>query len=113
MSSMPEIPPVAVVYCAVGSCEAALEHGRVLVTERLAACANVLDGVASVYHWKGAVQEDREAVLILKTRSALVPQVIERLRSLHSYDCPGIVSWPLTTGHRDYLEWIVRETRES
>ena len=113
MSSAPDAPQAAIVYCAVGSRDAALELGRVLVTERLAACANVLDGVASVYHWNGAVQEDREAVLILKTRAALAAQVIERLRALHTYECPGIVSWPLTAGHRDYLEWIARETRES
>ncbi len=56
------------------------------------------------------MQEDSEAVLIVKTRSELVEPLIERVRELHSYDCPDIVAAPIAQGNPDYLDWIGRET---
>lgn len=102
----------AIVYSTVGSRDEALAIARTLVAERLAACANVLDGMTSVYRWQGAMQEDREAILILKTRSGLVERVIERLRQLHSYECPAILSWPIASGHAPYLQWLAEQTTD-
>ena len=89
----------------------AVAIGRALVKKRLAACANVFDAVQSIYQWNGSVQDDSEVVLIAKTRDSLVPAAIELVRSLHSYDCPCVVAWPLAHGNPDYLAWIERETR--
>ena len=98
------------VYITTESLDEALAIGKALVKERLAACANVLDGAHSIYWWQGAVQEDREALLILKTRAELVDRLIERVKALHSYDCPCIVALPIVAGNPDYLTWIERET---
>ena len=103
----------AIVYSTVGSREQALAIGRTLVAERLAACANVLDGMTSVYHWQGTMQEDREAILILKTRASLVERVIERVRQLHPYECPAILSWPIASGSTPYLQWLADQTVEA
>lgn len=84
--------------------------GRTLVHERLAACANVLDGMTSIYWWDGAVQDGQESILLLKTRQSLSPQAIQRIRDLHSYDCPCVVSLPITGGNPDFLDWISAET---
>ena len=99
------------VYVTAANKAEALAIGRALVEERLAACANVLDNMTSLYHWEGKLQEDSEAVLIAKTREDLVEQLIERVKALHSYSCPCVVSWPIPAGHQAYLDWICEETR--
>jgi len=99
------------VYVTTASREEARAIGRALVEERLVACVNILDGVSSLYWWKGEIQDDREAVLIAKTTSARMPQVIERVKALHSYEVPCVVSLPILEGNPAFLEWIARETR--
>lgn len=99
------------IYVTAGSRDEALEIGRTLVKERVAACANVLPSITSVYWWEGAVQENAEAALILKTREALVDKVTARVRELHSYDCPCVVALQIAGGNRAFLDWIDRETR--
>lgn len=99
-----------VVYVTASSIDEAMSIGRAVVSERLAACANALDGMRSVYWWQGALAEDAEAVLILKTSECCLPALIERIRALHSYETPCITAWPIATGNPDYLAWIAAET---
>ena len=101
----------AVCYVSVGSREQALEIARAVVGERLAAAANVIDGVSSVYWWQGALEQAAETVVVLKTRRALLPALAARIRELHSYDCPSIVALPVAWGDAHYLRWIEDETR--
>ena len=86
--------------------------GRALVEERLAACANVLDGLTSVYRWEGEIRRDQEAAVLLKTRAALLPAVEARIRELHSYDLPCMVAWPTVGGSPASLAWIAEQTLE-
>lgn len=88
----------------------ALSIGRTLVSERLVACVNVLDGLRSIYWWDGAVQEEDEACLVAKTRQELVEKVVARVKELHSYDVPCIVALPVADGNPDFLDWIAAET---
>lgn len=97
-------------YITAGSRDEALRIGRALVEERLAACANVLDGMTSVYRWNGAVEEAPEAVLIAKTRAALFDRLAERVRALHSYDTPCVVEIKLGRGNPGFLGWLEAET---
>src|SRR5688572_4862947 len=98
-------------YVTAGSREEALVIGRALVAERLAACANILDGMTSLYWWHGSLEQAEETMVILKTRSALVPALTERVKELHSYECPCVVALPISAGSGDYLRWIETETR--
>ena len=84
--------------------------GRALVEERLAACANVIPAMQSVYRWRGAIERAQEAVVILKTRSALVERLTQRVKTLHSYECPCVVAIPLSGGNEEFLQWITKET---
>jgi periplasmic divalent cation tolerance protein len=84
--------------------------GRALVEERLAACANVLDGLTSIYRWEGEIRRDQEAAVLLKTRAALLPRVEARIRELHGYDLPCVVAWPIAGGSAAYLAWIAGQT---
>lgn len=88
----------------------AMRLGRVLVEERLAACANVLDGMTSLYWWKGEVVEDQETILILKTTADLVEALSQKVQALHSYEVPCVVALPILGGNPDYLQWIDTET---
>lgn len=100
----------SVVYITAKDRDEAMSIGRALVHERLVACANVLDSVTSLYWWENDVQTDTEAVLISKTRTENVGQVIARVREIHSYECPCIVSWPITQASPQYLDWLMQET---
>lgn len=99
------------IYVTTSSREEALRIGRAVVADRLAACANVLPGVTSVFRWQGEVQEEGETALILKTRSDLVERLTARVKELHSYDCPCVVALPIAGGNPDFLQWIAEETR--
>ena len=86
--------------------------GQALVEERLAACANVIDGLTSIYRWEGAIRRDREAAVLLKTRAALLPRLEARIRELHTYEVPCIVAWAIAGGSEAYLAWIAGQTLE-
>jgi len=88
----------------------ALHIARTCVEERLAACANLIGPVRSVFRWDGEVRQAEETVLILKTGEERVDALTARIRALHSYECPCIVCWPLTGGAPDFLEWVRHET---
>ena len=81
-----------------------------LVTERLAACVNILPAVTSIYHWHGEVQKDAELLLLIKTRSSCYPQLEMRLTSLHPYELPEIIAVPIEAGLAGYLQWIQDNT---
>ena len=99
------------VYMTVGSMEEARKIGQELVSRRLAACVNIMGNMRSMYWWEGKVQEDEELIVIAKNRESLGPALIEKVKSIHSYECPCVVSLPILDGNRDFLDWIVAETK--
>ena len=99
-----------VVFCTCPPDEAKSLAQR-LVEERLIACANILPGVTSVYRWEGAICEDDETLLIMKTSAKRIPELTERIRALHSYEVPEIIALPLATdeGNPAYLRWLMEQ----
>jgi periplasmic divalent cation tolerance protein len=95
-----------IVYMTAGSLDEAQRIGQALVQEKLAACVNILEAMQSLYIWEGALQQDREVVMIAKTAAARVPELVDRVKALHSYDCPCIVSLTINGGNPDFLRWI-------
>ena len=100
------------VYMTAGSKEEARSIGRELVESRLAACVNIIDPMNSIYTWEGKIQEDTEVILIAKTRRALVQELTEKVKDLHSYDCPCIVSLPVSGGNQAFLDWIAESVKQ-
>jgi periplasmic divalent cation tolerance protein len=98
-----------VVYVTAGNEAEALRIGRAVVEERLAACANAIPGMRSLYWWEGRVQEANETVLILKSTEAMLEKLTRRVRELHSYELPCVVALPIAGGNPAYLEWIRAE----
>jgi periplasmic divalent cation tolerance protein len=90
--------------------ERAAELARTLVEERLAACGNVVPGLRSIYRWEGKVQDDAEALLLLKTTRGRFEALRDRVLALHPYQVPEVIALPVEAGSAKYLEWIAAET---
>ncbi len=103
---------IRVVYITCANIEEAKKIGREIVEKRFAACANIIDKIDSFYWWEGKLQEDKEALIIAKTRSSLVNELIKKVKDIHSYECPCIVTLPVLEGNTDFLEWIIEETKD-
>ena len=95
-----------VIFCTTGSKEEGEKIARQIVEDRLAACVNIIQGVTSIFTWKGAVDQAEECLLIIKTRSELIPALLARIKALHSYDVPENIALPITDGNPAYLDWI-------
>ena len=87
--------------------------GRALVEERLAACANIVPGVVSLYRWKGETHRDAEVLMIVKTTRERADAVRARVVELHPYDVPEVVVLAVEAGHEPYLDWVRAEAAGS
>ena len=100
------------IYMTAGNEAEAQKIAKALVEHRLAACVNILENMRSIYRWEKEIQQDTEVVLIAKTTENLVSDLIDKVKSLHSYDCPCIVSLPIIDGHEPFLKWIHDEVKK-
>ena len=101
-----------VVFVTTPSEEEATRIGRALVEAELAACANILPGVRSIFRWEGKVSEEQESLMVLKSRADLFEELTATVKKLHSYRVPEIIALPITRGSPDYLNWIRDVTRK-
>ncbi len=101
-----------VVFVTAGSEEQATLIANALVSERLAACVNIVSPVKSIYHWEGEVQSDAEHLMIIKTRATLVAKLEARVKQLHSYEVPEVIAIPIVAGAKAYLDWLLASTDE-
>jgi periplasmic divalent cation tolerance protein len=101
---------VVFAYVTAGSAEEADRLARTIVAEHLAACANVIPGMRSVYWWEGAIGEATETVVLFKTREDRFEALAARIKALHSYECPCVVALPISAGLPAYLGWIEAES---
>ncbi len=86
--------------------EAARQIAEQLVTEKLAACANILPAVRSIYRWEGRIEESSETLVLFKTTRNRFDDLQRRLRALHTYEVPEIVALPIAEGLPEYLRWV-------
>ncbi len=103
--------PIRFIYITAKNHDEAKTIGRALVASRLAACVNIVEEITSFYWWNNEIQEDHEAALIAKTKESLVPELIEKVKSLHGYSCPCVVSLPILQGNAPFMEWVEKETK--
>ena len=82
-----------------------------LINKKLAACVNIIENVHSLFWWQGKAARAKEALLIVKTRKALMHKLIKKVKSLHSYEVPEIIALPIVCGNKEYLKWISECTR--
>ena len=99
------------IYSTFPDAASAQQAAQTVVTERLAACANILPAMQSFYWWEGKVESAAEVVFIAKTRRECFERLEARIQSLHPYSCPCIIALPIELGYAPYLNWIEQETR--
>ncbi len=95
----------------VDSAELGHKVANGLVEAGLAACVNIVANVRSVYRWEGRICDERELLLVIKTRSELFEAVRALIRQLHTYEVPEIIAVPICRGDSDYLSWLDEQTR--
>lgn len=98
------------IYITTRDEEEAKKIGRALVEEKLAACVNI-HPIKSIYRWEGEIVEESETAMFVKTKTELANEVIKRVKELHSYEVPCIVSLPIEKGYPAYLKWIKDSTK--
>jgi len=100
---------IAFVTCA--SRKEANKIARSLVTDKLAACVNILGGVESVYRWQGKIDTSREVLLVIKSKKSKLTKLIGLVKARHSYQVPEIIALPIIAGEEKYLRWINESLR--
>ena len=99
-----------VVLTTVASDEEAVTFVRALLDRRLIACGTLMPGARSLYRWQGKVADEREVIIMLKTRSAQIDSLRAAFTELHPYKVPELLALPVEAGLEKYLEWINGET---
>ena len=84
-----------VIYITTSSISEAKKIGRTLVKDKLVACSNIISPIHSIYSWQGKICNDKEALMMLKTKKKLFKQIVKRVEELHSYDVPEIIAMPI------------------
>ena len=93
--------------------DAAASAARILVEEKLVACGTLMPGARSIYRWEGKIEENSEALLLLKTENACYAKLEKRLTKLHPYEVPEIIAWEAGAVHRPYAAWVAATLGEA
>ena len=101
-----------VVFITTPTIEEADRIADVIVRQRKAACVNIVPQVRSRFWWQGKIESAEEALLIVKTKSALLDEVIGLVKANHSYEVPEVIVLPISGGNQDYLNWLDKETSQ-
>ena len=99
----------SIVYITTSGISESKEIAKRLLEDKLACCVNIIPSVESMYIWKGKIEEDSESIMIVKTRSVLVDEVITMAEYLHSYETPCILEITVNNGSNNYLKWMETE----
>ena len=99
------------IYITTNSLAEAEIIGQNLVSVRLAACVNIINNMKSIYRWQGKIETEDEVIIIAKTKTELVNELIENVKTLHSYECPCIAAFSIISGNEPFLKWIRDETK--
>ncbi|SRR5574344_2216832 len=98
------------IYCTVPNKKEARKIARYLVEESLVACVNIIDKMQSIFSWDGEICEEKELLLIMKTRAEHFETVKKIIKKIHSYSIPEVISVPIVQASETYLKWIAHET---
>lgn len=124
-SKMTEVPPAApastasyvpgtasIAYVTAPNADVAKTLARGLLEQHLAACINILPGITSIYRWDGAIQEDTEVLMMIKTETRRVDELSQYVRKNHPYDVAEVISVPIENGNPPYMDFLVRSMKK-
>jgi len=101
-----------VIYCTVPNKKEGKEIARLLLENKLVACVNIIDKMESVFSWDGEICEEKEALLIIKTKKELFKRINHLIQKKHSYTVPEVIALPIIEADETYLKWVEHETKE-
>ena len=101
---------IIVINCTVPSKKLAKDITKVIMKHKLAACVSMIENVKSVFSWDGEICEEKEILLMIKTRRTNYGKVKLVIEDVHSYSVPEIIALPVVDCSEDYLKWLVKET---
>ena len=99
-----------VIYCTAPNKKEAVQIAKALVEHHLAACVNLIDKVESIFSWDGEMSQEKEVLMVIKTRQELFDKVKFIIQKLHSYTVPEVIAMPIIQADETYLKWIEHET---
>mmetsp|Transcript_35779 Transcript_35779/g.93263 ORF Transcript_35779/g.93263 Transcript_35779/m.93263 type:complete len:152 (-) Transcript_35779:99-554(-) len=100
----------SIAYVTVPSREAGKAIAADIIEKKLAACVNIIPGVESLYWWEGKMESSNELMMMIKTRTSLVPQLVERVKAMHEYDVCEVITSPIDAGNPAYMKWLDEST---
>ena len=100
-----------IILCTINDIDKAKEISKSLLEKHLIACSNIVQNITSLYHWEGKICEDKEYLMILKSRSDLFEEVKSHIADLHPYEVPEIISLEIADGSKSYLDWLNTELK--
>ena len=98
-----------VLLITAGSIEEARQISRALLEQKKVACVNIVPQISSLFWWQGKIDSESEVLLLAKTKASKLPEILDLVREIHSYDVPEVIALPILDGNREYLEWIDKE----
>jgi periplasmic divalent cation tolerance protein len=98
-----------VIFVTTSSKPEAQKIADLLLSRRKAACVNIVPKVESSFWWQGKLDSAQESLLIIKTKTSLLSEIIDLVKTAHSYEVPEIIALPIIGGNEDYLKWIENE----
>ncbi len=102
-----------VVYITAPTEEEAAKIAKILVEDRLAGCVNIVKDIRSIYSWQGKLEDEKEVLMIVKTRLELFRALTSKVKELHSYTVPEIIAMPIVDGSEEYINWLQKATRQN
>ena len=100
-----------VLFITTANTEEAQRISSMLLNQKKAACVNIVPKVSSLFWWQDKLDSAQESLLIVKTKTSLLNEVVTLVRKIHSYDIPEIIALPIVGGNQDYLDWIGKEVK--
>lgn len=97
---------IIIIFITTATEEEAHSIAELLLNQKKAACVNIVPRVSSQFWWEGKLNSAQESLLIVKTKSSLLPEITDLVKGVHSYDIPEIIALPIVGGNEDYLQWI-------
>lgn len=95
-----------VIFVTTANVQEAEKISSQLVNRKLAACANIVEGIKSFFWWQGKIDSAGEVLLVIKSKKSKLAAIIKEVKSLHSYEVPEIIAMPIIAGDKDYLRWV-------